>query len=65
MIFYLIHGRHNLNIRQKLFQIFLAVVGNTDRLDLSGLQQLLHRLVRLNMGPGLVQISSSVRQLGK
>lgn len=53
----LVDGRDNGRLRQQFLEVLLAVVGDTNGLDLAGADELLHALPGGDVGVGVVDVA--------
>lgn len=53
----LVNGRDDGRLRQEFLEVLLAVVGDTDGLDLAGAHELLHALPGGDVGVGVVDVA--------
>ena len=60
----LVNGRDDGGLGQKLLEVLLAVVGDTNSLDLAG-RELLHALPGSDMGVRVVNVTRTIRKLGE
>lgn len=65
MVFDLVDGRDDADLREELFEISLGVVGHADGLDFATLQQLFEILVRVHMRSFSDQVSAAIGQFGE
>lgn len=65
VIFDLVDGRHDGDVREEVLQEAYAVVGDADGFGFAGLQELLHLLVGADVGPGRVEVAAAVGVFGE
>jgi hypothetical protein len=65
VIFDLVDGRNDSGLREQLFEVFYAVVRNSNCLHLARCQQLLHSLPRLYVRPVFYKIAGAVGEFGE
>lgn len=65
VVFDLVNSRDNSRLGQKLLEVFLAVVGDTNRFDLAGVQELLHALPGGNVRVGVDKVAGAIGVLGE